>query len=163
MAQDVKISELDTSGALTGAETLPLVQSGTTFKTLLSVIYTYFQTTFIAATVTLTNKRITKRVSIRTSSAVLTPNVDNFDSFSETALSNPISILNPVGTPTNFQEVEFWFKDNGTSRSITWGAQYVNLTASLPSSTTASKITYIKFVYSSTSGNYESVIALTQP
>lgn len=151
-AGDKKISELDSAAALTGAEIIPLVQSSVTFKTLLSTIYTYFQTTFITATLTLTNKRITKRVYTAVSDSTLTPDADSYDTFTETTIAALITISNPTGTPTNAQEIEFRLKDDGTPQTISWGADYVDLTGSLPTTTTAGKWIYAKAKYINAGG-----------
>ena len=162
-AGDKKISELDSAAALTGAELLPLVQSSVTFKTLLSTIYTYFQTTFITATLTLTNKRITKRVYTAVSDSSLTPDCDSYDTFTETTLAALITINNPSGTPTNAQEIESRLKDDGTPQGITWGANYVDLTGSLPVSTTAGKWIYVKCLYISAGTKWQVINVQIQP
>ena len=162
MAQDKKISELDTSGTLTGAETLVLVQSGTTFKSLLSAIYTYFETTFKAATLTLTNKRITKRVLSQTTAASITPDLTAYNSYVLTAMSGDVSVGVPTGTPTNLEEIEFLFTDNGVVRNITWDGIYADGGTSLIIATTAGKAVYTKFVYNSTLSKYLQIISFTQ-
>lgn len=162
-AGDKKISELDSAAALTGAEIVPLVQSSVTFKTLLSTIYTYFQTTFASATLTLTNKRITKRVYTAVSDSSLTPDIDSYDTFTETTLAALITINNPTGTPTNAQEIEFRLKDDGTPQGITWGANFVDLTGSLPATTTAGKWIYVKCLYISAGTKWQVINVQIQP
>ena len=162
MAQDSKISELDSAGALGGTEVLPIVQSGTTFKVLLSTIYTYFESTFKAATLTLTNKRITKRVNTKTYQATMQPDADSFDAYEQTAISGALAIVTPTGTPTNFQELEIKLNDNGSNRAISYDAIYTALDgATLPANTTAGKTTYLKFVYSTSATKWYCVINLT--
>jgi len=163
MAQDKKISELDTSGTIVGTEVFPLVQSGTTFKSTINAIYTFFETTFKAAVLTLTNKIVQKRVSTTTFSATIDPNVADFDMYVQTAASGGITVNAPVGTPLNGQSLEFLLLDNGVGRTITWDGSYVDLTGSLPTTTTATKLSYIKFLYTTTTNKFICVIAITQP
>ena len=73
-------------------------------------------------TQTLTNKRVTGRVTSEASSATPTINTDNSDAHSITALAVAITSMttNLTGTPTNFQKLIIRIKDNGTARAITW-------------------------------------------
>lgn len=73
-------------------------------------------------TQTLTNKRVTERVTSEASSATPTINTDNSDAHSITALATAITSMttNLSGTPTNFQKLIIRIKDNGTARAITW-------------------------------------------
>lgn len=103
-----------------------------------------------ATTDTLTNKRITKRVTAITSSATPTVNTDNCDVVDITALATNITSMttNLSGTPTNKQLLEFEIKDDGTARGITWGASFVAGGVSLPTTTVISKILTVLFQYS---------------
>ena len=80
-----------------------------------------------AATVTLTNKRITKRVS-STSGPGGTPSMDtdNYDLFQFTALAAAITSMttNLTGTPVAGDLLMIQFLDNGTARAITWGTSF---------------------------------------
>lgn len=59
---DKKISDLTSVGALSGSELLPIVQSGTTFKTLLSTLSTFFSTDV--------NTNAVNRVTVKLSQAI---------------------------------------------------------------------------------------------
>lgn len=48
MADNVKISQLATAAALTGNESVPIVQSGVTVRVLLSVIRTYIRDSLLS-------------------------------------------------------------------------------------------------------------------
>ena len=87
---------------------------------------------------TLTNKRITARVDSTTSSATPTINSDNVDIFKITALALDITSMttNLSGTPVDGDILEIQITDDGTSRSITWGASFVSSTVTLPAATT---------------------------
>ena len=100
-------------------------------------------------TQTLTNKRINPRVSEEASSATPTINTDNVDAHSITALAAAITSMttNLSGTPVNFQKLIIRIKDNGTARTITWGASFEAKGAALPTTTVISKVLTVGFVY----------------
>ena len=106
-------------------------------------------------TQTLTNKRITVRNDAQTTSSSYTPNSDNFDIISFSALAANLTINAPSGTPTEGQMLLFRILDNGTGRTLTWNAAFVaGATLPLPSSTTASKYLYIQFMWSGTASKW---------
>jgi hypothetical protein len=100
-------------------------------------------------TETLTNKRITKRVTTIVSSATPTINTDNCDVVTITALAAAITSMttNLSGTPTNFQTLVIRILDDGTGRAITWGASFQAMGVALPTTTTASKVLTVGFLY----------------
>ena len=102
-----------------------------------------------ATTDTLTNKRITKRVTTITSHATPTVNTDNCDVVTITAQGEAITSMttNLSGTPTNFQTLIFRILDDGTGRAITWGASFEPRGVALPTTTTASKLLTVGFIY----------------
>jgi len=91
-------------------------------------------------TQTQTNKRITKRTGTTASSATPTINTDNVDRYYITALATNITSMttNLSGTPVLGDQICIWFKDDGTPRTITWGASFGNGAVTLPTTTTAS-------------------------
>jgi hypothetical protein len=103
----------------------------------------------ISSTNTLTNKRVTPRVSSEESSATPTINTDNVDAHSITALATNITSMttNLTGTPTNFQKLLIRIKDDGTARTIAWGASFEARTVALPTTTNASKVLTVGFIY----------------
>jgi len=103
----------------------------------------------ISSTNTLTNKRITKRVSTEASSATPTINTDNVDAHSITALATAITSMttNLSGTPTNFQKLIVRIKDDGTARAIAWGASFEAKGVALPTTTVISKVLTVGFIY----------------
>jgi hypothetical protein len=105
---------------------------------------------FKAHTQTLTNKRVTKRITALTSHATPTINTDNCDAVDITALAEDITNMttNLSGTPTNKQTLLFEIKDNGTARDITWGTGFVAGGVALPTTTVISKILTVGFIYS---------------
>jgi hypothetical protein len=107
------------------------------------------QFTFDAHTTTLTNKRVTKRITTIESHATPTVNTDNCDCVTITAQAEAISSMttNLSGTPTNFQTLVFRIKDNGTARAITWGDSFEAKGVALPTTTVISKVLTVGFMY----------------
>jgi hypothetical protein len=90
-------------------------------------------------TLTLTNKRITKRVGTATSTATLTIDSDSYDEYYITAQAEALEIAAPTGTPTSGQTLLIGIKDDGTTRALTWNAAFVVIGTTLPTNTTAGK------------------------
>lgn len=112
-------------------------------------------------TQTLTNKRITRRVSSAASASSLTPNSDSFDQYCYTALAAGLTINAPSGTPTNGQALLFRIKDNGTSRSLSWNAVYAEIGGTLPTATTLGKHHYIGCIYNTATSKWD-VVAVVE-
>lgn len=106
--------------------------------------------------VTLTNKRITPRVTTITSHATPTINTDNCDAVTITAQAEAITSMttNLSGTPTNFQKLMVRIKDNGTARAITWGASFEAKGVALPTTTVISKVLTVGFIYDSVTSKW---------
>lgn len=102
----------------------------------------------ISSTSTLTNKRVTQRVSTTASSATPTPNADTDDVYTVTALAANATFGVPTGAPTDGQLLTIRIKDNATSRTLAWNSIYRQGTDFvLPTSTTISKTLYVQFIY----------------
>ncbi len=115
---------------------------------------------------TLTNKRITSRVSSSTSwSSPLAWNSDSFDQYQTTAQSGNVTISADAGTPTNGQKMIFRIKDNGTARTLTWTTGTTNsfrvVGTTLPTTTVANKTVYVGCIYNSTDSRWD-VVMVTQ-
>ncbi len=131
------------AGTLTGV----LIGNGTSaFTTVTAPSGTIVGTT---DTQTLTNKRVTPRITTISSSATPTVNTDNCDCVDITALAAAITSMttNLSGTATNFQKLIFRIKDDGTARAITWGASFVANGVALPTTTVLSKLLTVGFIY----------------
>lgn len=167
---DYKLSGVtgtDKSASLTGTETLTLKTLTTPViasvyqdagKTkLLTVPNTASDTlSAIAATQTLTNKRITKREVTITSSATPTPDSDITDIYTITALAAAATFGAPTGTPTQGQALLIRIKDNATARALAWNAIYrASTDLALPTTTVLSKTIYISFMYNSTDTKWD--------
>lgn len=100
-----------------------------------------------AAAVTLTNKRIIKRTGTTASSGTPTINTDNIDVYTITALAANITSFttNLSGTPNLGEELVIYVKDNGTSRTLAFGASFEDGAVTLPTATTISTTLAMKF------------------
>jgi hypothetical protein len=111
---------------------------------------------------TLTNKRITERVS--TTASITSPlawNSDNFDQYAATAQAAILTISADAGTPTNGQKMIFRFKDNGTARALTWttGATkaFRAVGVTLPTTTIINKTVYVGCIYNLADSRWDAV------
>jgi hypothetical protein len=109
-----------------------------------------------SATVTLTNKRVTKRVSTTASSATPTPNADTDDVYTVTALAAAATFGAPTGTPTEGQMLIIRVKDNGTARALSFNAIYrFSTDLAAPTTTIISKTLYMGFMYNSADAKWD--------
>lgn len=117
-----------------------------------------------ATTDTLTNKRITARTDTVASSATPTINTDTTDIFTITALAANITSMttNLSGTPTLGQRLLIRILDNGTARTITWGASFVSRGAALPTTTVISKYLYVSLIWNSTTSTWDCIGAVQE-
>lgn len=147
---------------------LPTFTSGTAGVPSGNLIYTVTfptaDTTLIGAnnTVTVTNKRITPRVSAANSvSSPLAWNSDNYDEYQIKALANDLTISVDSGTPTVGQKIIFSITDNGTARALTWttGSSKAFRAAGVtpPTTTVANKVTYVGFIYNDSAARWDCV------
>jgi hypothetical protein len=67
-----------------------------------------------------------------------------------------------AGTPVDGNKLTFRILDNGTARAITWNATYVAIGVALPTSTVASKTTYIGCVYNANNTRWDVIAVGTQ-
>lgn len=110
----------------------------------------------ISSTNTITNKRITARVTTIASSSTPTPDGDASDMFTVTALAAGATFSAPTGTPTDGQKLLIRILDNGTARSLAWNAIYrAGTDVALPNTTTLSKTMYVLFVYNGASTTWD--------
>ena len=103
------------------------------------------------ATQTLSNKRITRRITtVNAPGATPSTNSDNDDVASFTGLAANITSMttNLSGTPNDCDFLEFKFIDNGTPRTISWGASYGASTVALPTTTVANTVLRVLFEWS---------------
>lgn len=118
----------------------------------------------IAATQTLTNKRVTPRTNTVASSATPTINTDTTDFFTITALAAAITSFttNLSGTPTEGQKLTIRILDDGTARAIAWGASFVARGVALPTTTVISKYLYVGFIWNSVAAVWDCVSSVQE-
>ncbi len=117
-------------------------------------------------TQTLTNKRINPRVvSAGVTSGNITPNGDTTDVLNAFGLTGAITLLTPSGTPVDGQRLILRFEDNGTGRGITWttsSGAFRAVGVTLPTTTVATKITYVGCIYNTTDVFWDVIAVTTQ-
>lgn len=112
----------------------------------------------LTGTQTLTNKRITQRVTTIASSATPTPNADTDDEYTITALAASALLTNTTGTPTEGQSLLIRIKDNGTARALTFDTQYrFSIDLSAPTTTIINKTLYIAFIWNNIDSKWDCV------
>jgi hypothetical protein len=120
-----------------------------------------------AGTFTLiSSTRINPRaVAAGSTSGTLTPNGNTTDVFNAFGLTGAITVATPSGTPVDGQRLMLRFEDNGTGRGITWtgtSGAYRAVGVTLPTTTVASKVTYVGCVYNSNDTFWDAIAVATQ-
>ena len=115
-----------------------------------------------AGVATLTNKRIQPRFVTAATATTLTPDVSVGDIYAYTALASALTINAPTGTPTNGEKLMFRLLDNGTPQTLTWNATYTVIGVTLPTTTTASKTTYVGCIYNANNTRWDVIAVTTQ-
>jgi hypothetical protein len=118
--------------------------------------------TTINGTATLTNKRIDPRVTSATSASSLTPDVSAADIYAYTALATGLTINAPIGTPVDGDKLIFRILDNGGSQTLTWNGTYTVIGVTLPTATTAGKMTYVGAIYNAANTRWDVIAVTTQ-
>ena len=99
------------------------------------------------------------------SASTITPTSDTTNQYTVTALAVPATIAVPSGSPIDGQKLSIRIKDDGTARALTWttsagGFRVIGTT--LPTITTASKVTYVGCVYNSQDSCWDVLAVATQ-
>ncbi len=113
-----------------------------------------------AATQTLTNKRVTRRCPTVTQAAEPAINTDVTDVAHITGLAQNITSMttNLTGTPVEGDTLRIDITDNGTPRSITWGAKFESSSSvSLPTTTVANVRLDVGFFWNSATSKWRCV------
>ena len=105
---------------------------------------------------------IVKRVQSVGNVASLTPNCDNYDCVDIAAIAQAFTIVNPAGTPADFQTLIIRILDNGAGEAITWGNTYVAMGNPLPVVTIANKYLIMGFQYNATLSKWGLVAVVNQ-
>ena len=101
-------------------------------------------------------------VSSTASTATLTVDSDVNDFVVLTAQSEALTIAAPTGTPVEGQKLIIRLKDDGSARGITFNAIFRAIGITLPTTTVASKITYLGLVYNSTDTKWDVIATKTE-
>lgn len=97
-------------------------------------------------------------VNSQASAASITPDTDTYSMYALTAQAANLTINAPTGTPTNGKPLTIRIRDNGTTRTLTWNAAYVQFaTGQLPATTVINKTHYFIFWWNSTTSVWELV------
>ena len=108
-------------------------------------------------------KAIVDPINISTAStATLTIDTDVNDFAVITAQSEALTIGAPTGTPVEGQKLIIRIKDDGSARAITFNAIFRAIGITLPTTTVASKITYLGLVYNSTDTKWDVIATKTE-
>lgn len=105
--------------------------------------------------------KIPKRTVTTASAASITANADITDIYTVTAQAAGLTINNPTGTLTNYQQLVFRIKDNGTARALSFGANFRAMGVTLPTTTVLGKTLYIGCAWNSTDSKWD-VLAVAQ-
>ena len=110
----------------------------------------------IAATQTLTNKRITPRIVTTADDASAAIDCDSTDQYQLTAVANETTFT-VTGTPVAGQKLLIRFKDAGVAKTINWDAVFNAVGVTLPVTTVAGKTHYVGCVYNATSSEWDAL------
>jgi len=113
-----------------------------------------------ATTDTLTNKRVTQRVTTTTDDATAVIDIDSCDVYQLSAVANATEFTT-TGTPTDGQKLIIRLKDAGVSKALTWTG-FTAIGVTLPTATTASKWHYIGATYNSAAAAWHAIAVATQ-
>lgn len=160
---NVKISELPAASSAAGTDELPANQSGTTRKLTQAQLVAGLAS--LTGAETLTGKRINPRIVTVSSAATITPTADTADQYNITALATSATIAAPSGAPVDGQRLILRFEDNGTGRALTWttsSGAFRAVGVTLPTTTVATKVTYVGCVYNAQDSFWDVVAVVTQ-
>lgn len=71
--------------------------------------------------------RLKMRVLADTTQTTLTPDIDSYNVYELSAQATALTIANPTGTPNDGDVLVLRIKDSGTSRAITYGTDFTNI------------------------------------
>jgi hypothetical protein len=115
----------------------------------------------LAGTETLTNKRITPRITSIADAATITATSDSSDQYNVTALAQAATLASPSGTPTDGQKLVLRIKDNGVARALTWttgsSGAFRAVGVTLPTTTVISKTVYIGSIWNAADSRWDAV------
>ena len=86
--------------------------------------------------------------------ATITPDCTK-DMYTVTALADNATIAAPSGSPVDGQNLVIRILDAGVSKTLTWNAIYQVIGVTLPTATTANKITYVGCKYNAQAAKWD--------
>lgn len=98
-------------------------------------------------------------VGTTASNATLTAASTN-TSYHITALAADATIAAPSGTPVDGHKLVYRFKDDGTSRTLTWNSIFRAIGTTIPPATSAGKVMYVGTIYNGQDSKWD-VISVT--
>ena len=101
------------------------------------------------------------RIQSVASSATVTADWDANDQVIITAQAAGLTLANPSNTATEGQRLVYRIKDNGTARSIGYGADFRAIGVTLPVTTVISKTLYLGGIWNSTDSKLD-IVAVAQ-
>ena len=122
----------------------------------------------ITATGNISNTRINIRTNDNgvTTSGTITPNADTSDQYNLIGLNGTVTLAIPSGTFTDGQKLTIRIKDNGSAQTLNWTTDGANsyrvINTTLPTTTTANKVSYVGCVYNSQDSFWDVVAVTTQ-
>jgi len=106
----------------------------------------------------ITRKNIIKPISNSVSTtATLTPDIDENEQEIVTDLASAMTIAAPTGTPSTGMKLVIRITDDGTARALTWNVIYRAIGVTIPSTTTANKILYVGCIYDEAGSKWDVV------
>lgn len=102
------------------------------------------------------------RVTSVTSSATPAPSADTDDQYQLTALAANATFAVPTGTPADGQPLTIRIKDDGSARTLAWNSAFRSVGVALPSTTVATKTTYVEARYNAAATKWDVIRAVTE-
>lgn len=100
----------------------------------------------------------TVRVQSVTSASTITPSLPTYQGIKVTAQAEGLTIANPTGTIGEMDRFMIRIKDDGTSRSLSFGTEYRAIGVTLPSATTISKTLYMEIIRNATDSKWDVIL-----
>jgi hypothetical protein len=97
--------------------------------------------------------------------ATITPTAGTTNQYTVTALAQAATVAIPSGTPIDGQKLTIRLKDNGVGRALTWTTSaggYRAVGTTLPTTTVATKVTYVGCIYNSQDSFWDVIAVATQ-
>jgi hypothetical protein len=135
------------SPALTGNPTAPTPAAGD-------------NDTSIATTAFVEARARKPNIQSVSSAATVTPTFSD-DQVEITAQATGLTLANPTGSPQAGFGISIRIKDNGTARTIAYGAQYRGIGVTLPTTTVANKTLYLGMIWNAADSKWD-VVSVAQ-